>query len=413
MAWKITDDIKVYGNWFYSHEDETNLQYANKLYWNGGANSPPTGIDPTKPYQIDPNGVIQSGTFTATGAETASLYQGTTTEANNFQLKTIFNNGGAWRGSIDGAYAYATYDSEAAQADTEHGLYLYNNNTQPTQPTAPGCNNGAATCGTGPGNAPYQFNYTNGGTSGLPNYSYLGALKDILSNPNYATFKSNFAFADHNVARDFSLRADGERDLTFIKDIDSTVSFGVRYGSRAEEVDHGKYLINGTESNGLVAGGVAGGAGSGPYLYYQDPGYCAGGGPNGGCGQGTTYIPYSNRDEQSGLGKTVTGFNGQTYIVKNGGALTNPATYLESVWAGAGVPNNTEKFFEDTLSSFGITEKTTAGYVMADMGSPQNRFPPQFRCAFCQHGPHRQWRVFRGSADILWHRALEWRQFQQ
>ena len=317
IAGKITDDIKVYGNWFYSHEDETNIQYANKLYWNGGANSPPTGIDPTKPYSIDPNGVVQSGTFTATGAETASLYQGVTTEANNFQLKTVFNNGGPWRGSIDGAYAYATYNSQAAQADVEHGLYLYNNNTQPTQPTAPGCNNGAATCGTGYGNPPYQFTYNNGGNSGLPNYSYIGALKNILSNPNYATFKSNFAFADQNVARDFSIRADGERDLTFIKDVDSTVSFGVRYGSRAEEVDHGKYLINGTEADGVVAGGAGTGPGSGNYLYYQDPGYCAGGGPNGGCGQGTTYIPFSTATSNPGLAKAVKGFNGQGFLVKD------------------------------------------------------------------------------------------------
>ena len=381
VAYKVTDDIKVYGNWFYSHEDETNLQYANKLYWNGGANSPPTGIDPTKPYQIDQNGVVQSGTFTATGAETASLYQGTTTQANNFQLKTVFNNDGPWRGSIDGAYAYATYDSQAASADTEHGLYLYNNNTQPTQPNAPGCNNGAGTCPTGPGNPPYQFNYTNGGNSGLPNYSYLGALRDILSNPNYTTFKSNFAFADHNVARDFSLRADGERDLTFIKDLDATASFGVRYGSRAEEVDHGKYLINGLEADGLVAGGTNNPQG-GTYVYYQDPGYCAGGGPNGGCGQGTTYIPFSTATSNPGLAKTVTGFNGQTFIVKNGNALSNPATFLNSVWDGAGVPNNSERFFEDTLSSFGVTEKTTAGYVMADIGAPANRFHLNFGVRF-------------------------------
>lgn len=382
IAAKVTDDIKVLGNWFYSHEDETNIQYANKLYWNGGANSPPTGIDPTKPYSIDPNGVVQSGTFTATGAETASLYQGVTTEANNFQLKTIFDNGGPLRGSIDGAYAYATYDSQAAQADIEHGLYLYDNGTRPTQPTAPGCNNGGSTCGTGLGNAPYQFNYNNGGTSGLPSYSYLAPYQNILSNPNYATFKSNWAWADHNVARDFSLRADGQRDLTFIKDVDSTVSFGVRYGSRAEAVDHGKYLINGTEPNGLLAGGAGNGPVSGPYLYYQDPGYCAGGGPNGGCGQGTTYIPFSTATSNPSLATTVKSFTGQNILVKNIGSLRNPATYLNSVWNDAGVANNSEKFFEDTLSSFGITEKTTAGYVMADLGSPYNRFHLNFGVRF-------------------------------
>jgi TonB-dependent receptor len=380
-AAKPTDYLRMYFNWFYSHEDDTNIQYANKLYWNGGANNPPTGIDPTKPYQISPNGVIESGTFTATGAETASLYQGVTTEANNFQFKTFYNNDGPLRASIQAAYAYATYNSEAAQADVEHGLYLYNNNTIPTQPTAPGCNNGGGTCGTGPGNPPYQFNYNNGGTSGLPSYSYLAPYQNILNNPNYTTFKSNWAWADNNSARDYAIRTDGEYDLAFIKAVDATISFGFRYGNRTEDVDHGKYLIDGEEPNGLLAGGTNT-AGAGNYLYYQDPGYCAGGGPNGGCGHGTTYIPFSTATSNPGLVNYYNSFSGTKMIVKNIGGLSDPATYLESVWAGAGVPNNTERLFEDTLSSFGITEKTQAGYVMADFGNPYNRFHLNFGVRF-------------------------------
>ena len=382
VAGRVNDAIKMYFNWFYSHEDDVNTQYANKLYFNGGANSPPTGIDPSKPYSIDPNGVVENGTFTATGAETASLYQHFDTEANNFQYKTFFNNDGPLRASLQGAYAYATYDSQSAQADIEHGLYLTNNNTIATQPSAPGCNNGGGTCGTGLGNAPYQFNWSNGGTSGLPSYSYLAPFQNILSNPNYATFKSNWAWADHNTARNYAIRADGEYDLKFLRDIDSTVSFGFRYANRTEEVAHGKYLINGLESNGLQAGGVNGGTAAGTYLYYQDPGYCAGGGPNGGCGHGTTYIPFSTAKSNPGLVSGVKSFSGPTLIVKNIATLSDPANYLNSVWNDAGVSNNSERLFEDTLSSFSVTEKTTAGYVMGDFGSPYNRFHLNFGVRF-------------------------------
>lgn len=373
VTYKPTDWLKTSFDWFYTREDETNIQYANKLYWNGGANSPPTGIDPTQPYSIDANGVVQSGTFTATGAETASFFQETITEANNFQFKTQFNNGGPIRDYFSAAYSKATYDSEAAQADIEHGLYLYNGGMA-TQPTAPGCNNGQPTCGTGPGNPPYQFVYSNGGTSGLPNYNYLAPFQDILSNPNYATFKSNWAWADHNTAKNYAIRDDLEYDPPFISKIDTVLTVGFRYGNREEDVQHDKYLINGTESNGLIAGGQNG-ANAGTLLYYQDPGYCSTApGTNQPCINGTTNIPFSTGTTNPNLIKTINSFSGQTMIVKNISSLMNPATYLQSVWADAGVINNTEAPYVDSLSSFGITEKTTAGYLMADFGGAAYRF---------------------------------------
>src|SRR5262249_46656077 len=51
------------------------------------------------------------------------------------------------------------------------------------------------------------------------------------------------------------------------------------------------------------------------------------------------------------------------------GGMTDPKTYLNTLWTQAGVPNSTEKFYVDTLSSFAVEEKTTAAYVMSDFGS--------------------------------------------
>jgi iron complex outermembrane receptor protein len=62
-------------------------------------------------------------------------------------------------------------------------------------------------------------------------------------------------------------------------------------------------------------------------------------------------------------------------MVKNPytGGMTNPSTFLQSVWGGAGVPNMTEQFFKDGLSSFEVRERTTSPYLMIDLGGPSSR----------------------------------------
>src|SRR5271170_2745202 len=188
---KITDAITSNVLWFYSRNDETTIDYSDKAWFNGQDTNPQPGIDPTQPYSIDGNGVVQSGTFNALGAETATLFQDNVSWANNFQSVTKFDDGGPLRGIFDASFAHATSNLQAAQADVEHGYYATGEGAA-TAPTAPGCNNGQLCGATGPGNHGYEFNYANGGTSGLPSVSYLPA--DVLSNPAYTTFKSNWAW---------------------------------------------------------------------------------------------------------------------------------------------------------------------------------------------------------------------------
>ena len=347
----------------------TSFSYTDKVWFNGQGTSAGRllpGIDPTQPYSIDGNGVVESGVFNANGAETATLYQQNTATANNFQWKTVFNDGGRLRGDLDLSFSDAYSDLEADQADVEHGLYTTSAGVA-TSPAAPGCNNGASTCATGPGSHGYEFAWTNGGTSGLPTVSYLAPYANVLSNPAYTTFKSNWAWANLTSQHQFAVKLDGQYDPSFIQGIDSTVSFGIDYAGRDVAQTFGRYLINGTEAGGMVAGNV-GNANGGPYLYYQDPGY------------GTPNIPYSTATTNPGLALTVNNFGAGTIIVKNPytGGMTNPSTYLESVWAGAGVPNDTERFFRDGLSSFGVEERTTAAYIMDDIGAPSNKFHANF-----------------------------------
>jgi len=369
IAAKISEAITTNFNYFFAREQETSFSYSDKVWFNGQGTSPGfllPGIDTTQSYAIDGNGVVQNGVFNANGAETASLYQQDTDVAHNFQLRTKFNNGGPLRGDIDLSYSNATSNLQADQADTEHGLYATGAGVA-TSAAAPGCNNGASTCTNATGSHGYEFAYSNGGTSGLPSVNYLAPYADILNNPAYATFKSNWAWANLTSQHQFAIKLDAQYDIPFIQGIDSTISGGVDYAGRDLSQTFGRYLINGTLPDGDVAGGPVT-PGSGPYLYFQDPGY------------GTPNIPYSTATSNPGLAMNVNNFGVGNIIVKNpyAGGMTNPATFLESVWGGAGVPNMTEKFFVDGLSSFGVQERTTAAYLMDDIGSPANHFHANF-----------------------------------
>jgi iron complex outermembrane recepter protein len=375
---QVTDAIRSSVRWFHSREQDTTLTYSDKAWFNGAGATPATppkaqtlipGIDPTLPYSIDGNGVVQNGTFNANGAETATLYQQNVSNANNYQFVTSFDDGGPLRGDLGLSYAKANSDLQASQADVEHGLYLTSAKVA-TSPAAPGCNNGASTCA-GAGNHGYEFAYANGGTSGLPSVSYLAPYADVLTNPGYTTFKSNWAWANTTNQRQFAVKANIQFDPAFIKDVPSTLSTGVRYAGRDIDQTFGRYLINGTLPDGSVAGNTSDPNG-GPYLYYQDPGY------------GTPNIPYSTAVSNPGLAKLVNNFAVGNIVVKDpvSGGMTHPGSYLQQVWAGAGVPNMTEQLFVDGLSSFSVRERTTAVYLMGDIGGAENHFHMNFGVRF-------------------------------
>jgi iron complex outermembrane receptor protein len=372
VAVKITDAITSRVDWFHSDEKDTNIQYTDKAWFNGQGDHPGTphpGIDPTQPYAFDGNGTIESGVFNANGAETATLYQHNESKADNLQWKTYYDSGGALTGKLDISWTKATSDLQADQADVEHGLYNISTGV-PTSPAAPGCNNGASTCAAG--NHGYEFSWANGGTSGLPSIQYLNPYADVLNNPAYTTFKSNWAWANTTANTQWAVKGDVSIDQS--SNIESKLSVGFRIANRDIDQNFGRYLINGTLANGQIAGNANGpnpfnpGAAFGPYDFYQDPGY------------GTPNIPYSTALSNPGLALNVNNFAAGNITVKNPytGGMTNPSTYLNTVWAGAGVPNTTERLFRDNLSSFNVNEYTTAEYFMEDFGGKQDPFHLNF-----------------------------------
>ena len=397
VEWKWNENITSNFNWFFIDEKEVSTTYSNKAWFSGGSgetNQPATsptvdttqtpnvivpghpaipasfpGIDPSQPYAIDPNGVIQSATMMANGAETATLYESNHTKANNFQFTTKFLGGGPITGDIGLAYAKATGDYEAAQADVEHGFYGAFGSANPSiQPTAPGCNNGANNCTNG--NHGYAWTWNNGGTAGLPSAGYSNnyGYTSLLSNPAYTLFKSNWAWANTNDEKQYSFKFNLRARAGIID-----LTGGARYQDREVGYVHGRYLENGINPygiGGVGAGTAAGncciGAGSGTWLYYQDPGYAK--------------IPYSTPQTNPNLLLTYNNFANGPIAVKNPvtGGMTDPATYLNTLWKQAGVPNGTEAFFKDALNSYQVKEKTTAVFIMGDAGDSAGLFHANF-----------------------------------
>ncbi|MBV8306617.1 MAG: TonB-dependent receptor, partial [Gammaproteobacteria bacterium] len=319
------------------------------------------GIDPSQSYSVDANGVIESATMMANGAETATLYEMNNTKANNFQLDTRFGSPGAVRGDFGLFYAKATGNYQADQADVEHGAYAAFGSPNPSiQPLAPGCNNGGNSCNNG--NHGYAFLYNNGGTTGLPGVSYPNnyGYTDVLSNPAYTLFKSNWAWANTVDEKNWAIKG----NIYFRPRDALDVSVGARYERREVDYVHGRYLENGIDPYGI--GGVGAGTApgnccvgpaSGTYLYYQDPGYAT--------------IPWSTPQKNPSLLMNVNNFASGTIAVKNpyAGGMTTPSTYLNTVWSQAGITNGTEQFFADTLNSYDVVNKTGAIFLMGDAGS--------------------------------------------
>src|SRR6202008_863809 len=130
----------------------------------------------------------------------------------------------------------------------------------------------------------------------------------------------------------------------------------LRYTDRDVEQTFGRYLINAaTVGYGGVGAGTAAGncciaAGqSGTGIYYSDPGYAAipftilGANPMGSPGV-----------SMPDLGLMYDSHNSGALLVKDPkvGGMTNPASYLSTLWAQGGVPNAQQSLFVDTLSSF-------------------------------------------------------------
>jgi TonB-dependent receptor len=199
----------------------------------------------------------------------------------------------------------------------------------------------------------------------LPTVSYP---TNVLSNTDNTLFKSNWAWANYTDQEIFAVKGDVKFEPAFAKGL--ILQGGIRFAGRDVDQTFGRYLINGVNPYGLGGIGAGTAAGncciapgqSGTWLYYSDPGYAR--------------IPYSTGVSSAGQVRIYNNFAAGPIAVKDAkaGGLTNPATFLNTVWNQAGIANNTQQFFKDEISSFGVKEQTTALYFMAAVGEPSESY---------------------------------------
>jgi len=379
VAFRPTDSTELVGEWFHSDLDILTSEASLKFPF---ANETPGLItnDPAFPYQIDSNGVLLRGTFTANSAEAISFVKNTDITADNFSLTFRFDNGGPVRFSVAGAYSTADQEGTDANNDVRYTQYGVR---------APGGGAGFAPNATAP--ATYRFTYDNRNGE-LPSF-VLANNADLFTRPENGFFKSHWVFGDTTDVENWATRADISWDPEFIESGGVTFTAGLRMAERTVDYSFGRYLADYHSFSNLD--GTSYGADWTNYGYFQDgaigPKACdspgGGGAPLGTPGRPTCAVdsrfgtapafitPYQTFPSASGRAEQVNGFwesgtvGGNRVLVANRDQMENGVAWIQALY-----PQYQFSFFEDPLQSFEVKEETRAAYVMADVGESDDRY---------------------------------------
>jgi iron complex outermembrane recepter protein len=372
--------------WFHSFLTIDRRDITNKMFIH--SNGEAQGLDASKPFNVDPNGVVLSGTFLSHSAEGATLVEKDKNIGDNVQFNVKYDDGGKFRASGKFAWGKGKMNSEYAQADFRQSGYNVDSG-----------NRNAANAGLFTGNLPgnhfanwkgcggnkgdegrtlnpvnCDFVYTN--IKGLyPSVSY--DVADLMTNPQYILFKSHWGWDVLSKNDQWSAKFDAAYDV-----LDQvTASAGIRHINSTVDYDFGRYLLNaygnGTCSfsdagRGIVAGVTACPAGQGqlswetdqsvrgPWTYYQDP--------------DLPFVPVqtgATNPERLVLVKDFFPAAGmQTMLAQDPKPMAaNPMAWLQGI-----NPNAPIKRFKDAINSFKIGKKVTEGYFMFDIGKPSDGF---------------------------------------
>ncbi|MBL8270158.1 TonB-dependent receptor [Steroidobacter sp.] len=376
VAFRPTDALEIEAMWFHSKLDILTQEASIKFPFS--LETP--GLDTSRPYTIDGNGVLLNGTFTANSAEAISFVKNTDISSDNLQLGLKWDNGGSLRAS--GAVAYSKADQESGSA---------NNDVRYTQYNVRALGGGAGFAPNASAPANYQFTYNNNGGT-LPSFNLVGN-NDLYTNPNNGFFKSHWAFADNTDAKNWSVRADLQWDPKFISSENLTFSGGVRTAKREIDYEFGRYLADYHGSSDLD--GIDYGADWTNFGYFQDgaigPKACdslsGGGAPLGtpnrpNCAVGSRFgnapaliLPYQTLAGTPGRVERINGFwssgnaGANSVLVQNRGQMSNALAWIQSLY-----PSTPFSFFPSPLETFNVEEKTTSAYLMADLGKPNDGY---------------------------------------
>jgi len=370
VAFRPTDATEIEAQWFHSgleiltQEGSVKFPFATE----GGAL---VTNDPSLPFSIDSNGVLQQGTITANSAEAISFVKNTDITSNNFQLKFKYDNGGVWRASAAAAYSKADQESSSANNDVRYTAYTVRGEDGV----------GFAPNASAPPN--YRFTYNNNDGT-LPSFALVGN-EDLYTNPANGFFKSHWAFADNTEAENWAVRGDVQFDPPFIESGGVTFSGGLRLANREIDYKFGRFLADYSGKGELD--GSAFGANWTPFGYFQDGaiGYkscelpASAGFQFAPCdrfGNSPALItPYQTFSGSAGRVETINGFWAPGHITGNAVMVQNRSQMDDArAWIQALYPDTPFSFFPSPLETFNVEEKTTSAYLMADAGESDDRY---------------------------------------
>ncbi len=335
---------------------------------------------------IDSNGVLQSGTVQANSAEVISLVDVTNIKSDNLQFGIDWDNGSNFRANISANYSTADLNREVANADVRYTQY----GIRQTDP-------GGALINGVPGNpgapATWDFTYKNGD---FPTFGFgAGTADDLFTNPANGYFKSHWAFGDRSKVDGHSIKADFAYDVDNSDENTITVSAGFRYGQRTVEFGSGRYLADYSGKGELDATAIPESEREDnfqynwtPYGYFQD----------GAIGYKICDLPEANKPAafagcsrfgnspalitpfQSFLSnperiETIKNFAGGGNIPGDSISVQDRSQMTDALgWLQALYPDTPISYFEDPLQAYLVKEETKSGYIMADMGGPDDPY---------------------------------------
>ncbi|EGF91696.1 tonB-dependent receptor family protein [Asticcacaulis biprosthecium C19] len=375
-----SDSLTLTGDWFHSDlsilTSEASLKFP---FANEGATYAASSLT------IDSNRVLQSGTVTANSAESITFVQNGEVTTDNVQFAAKWDNGGTLTGTFRAALSKADYESSSANADVRY-----------TQYGVRAVNGGAGITPNSTAPATFTFSYKNGD---LPSFSAAGPNATAFTNPAMVFAKSHWAFGEKTDIENTAVSADFKWRPDFAADAGLVVSFGARFAERTVDSEYGRYLADLTSRGELPASAqgkyLTFSAGQPvvsptnttgstfinwtPYGYFMDGAiglkWCDGAGsPCGRFGDSkatafhSSAAPYDTAASNPGRFEQVN-ILGINALVNRADGMTDAAAWISKLY-----PETPFKFFRDPLESFQVEEKTTTGYMMADVGERGDRF---------------------------------------
>lgn len=354
---ELNDSLSLTADWFHSELSILTSEASIKFPFNN-ENATYAAANLT----VGDNNVLEAGTVTANSAEAISFVQDAEATTDNFQLAADWDDGGSLRGSFRAAWSQGDYESTSGNSDVRYTQYTVRNGTAAgfiPNPTAP---------------ATFTYSYRGG-----DNPTFTPANPGQFTTPTSVFAKSHWVFGENTEIENASIRADFEYTPDFADIL--TISFGGRFAERTVDSEYGRYLADYSGKGELDA--HARGLGDWtPFGYFQDgaigfkscelpvgtPGrpVCS---PGARFGDSPALItPYQTAATTPGRFETVT-IGGITALVQNRSQMADPVAWITALY-----PSTPFTFFRDPVQSFEVEEKTTSGYLMFDVGGPDDRF---------------------------------------